>query len=207
MSLSSCARTAFFGVGTLGAEHSNIWLTSRTRMEAERRLLLYGKISHLVISYYSIILIIFNVFSNFFEERYTYYYEINIALSVIILCGSLISHGFRFEKTAASHRDCYLKLQELFSSPLTGQEKDSRYSQILYGYPNHGTQDYNNMIVREILFFKKNLANSTGPILLSKYNIVSFFVWKALLVISVAAVFLIPVVLFGIAHLEFLNGV
>ena len=46
------------------SEVDKIWLTSKARMQAEIRYKIYSLTSHLLLSYYALLMIIFSVFSD-----------------------------------------------------------------------------------------------------------------------------------------------
>ena len=141
----------------------NIWLTSKTRMQAERRYKTYSLISHLFLSYYALLMIFHSILSNTPTTSLSAS-QLNLALSVAIFGVSLVVYGFRFGETAQLHRDCYLRLQKLID--LTNDERKLRadYHEIIAGYPNHSARDFDDLIFDRTFMKKEVLRNSKGPI-------------------------------------------
>lgn len=128
----------------------NIWLTSKTRMQAEKRYKKYSLISHLFLSYYALLLIFLSIFSKSITTPLPLS-QINIALATAIFGASLIVYGFKFGETAQSHRECYLRLQRLIALENDEHELTAQYHEIIAGYPNHSASDYEDLIIDRTL--------------------------------------------------------
>jgi hypothetical protein len=145
----------------------NIWLTSKTRMRAEKRYKTYSLISHLLLSYYAFLLIVHSIFSNPAATSPSSS-QINLALSVAIFGVSIIVYGFNFGETAQLHRDCYLRLQRLLDLVKDEHELLAEYHKILAGYPNHSNDDFEDLIIDRTFVRNTSLRNSKGPIVWTK---------------------------------------
>ena len=144
----------------------NIWLTSKARMEAEKRLKQYDVTSHLVLIWYSLWLLFLSIFSELFEQ---YVGAVGIdnlltffSASVLVL--SVTTWGFKFGSEAALHRDCYLELDVLLAAKSTDEEKQKCYSDILKKYPNHSTFDRDRVLYHRIVEMGETLNNRKGEI-------------------------------------------
>ena len=129
----------------------NVWTTYKCRMNAERRYQSYNLLSHLLTSYYSLLLIVFSIFSSQFPFSAQASQAIGVALSVAAFSLSLILYGFHFSETAIQHRECYLKLQALLWSA-DAENIGKNYAEILQAYPNHSPRDYVALIFEGSMF-------------------------------------------------------
>lgn len=177
----------------------NIWITKKCRMNAETRLNRYSTLAHLLTTYYSLLLIVFTVIN---ENPDQYFTKISLCLSIAILCLSLVMHGFKFGERALMHRQCYLSLNDILSSSSTNEEKISKYTSIIDGYPNHSHIDYVSLIVLNEFSSTKKLKNSEGEIHCTK-SLIGLFVirWIALISFIIFSVSL-PIFYFLATHLH-----
>lgn len=155
-----------------------IWITSKTRMNAERRLRRYDRLSHLLVSYYSLLLILLFVFSDEIFRDESLSQRVGLGLSIAVFVLTLILHGFHFGSTADKFRDCYLKLQKLLSQD--GDVSD-QYDDILQYYPNHEPRDYYDLIVRNWLDGSGIIQSTQGgpAVVPSRLMIVEYFMRRA----------------------------
>lgn len=144
----------------------NIWLTSKARMEAEKRFKHYDVTSHLVLIWYSLWLLCLSIFSELFEPYVGAVGIDNLAtfLSASVLVLSVTTWGFKFGSEAALHRDCYLELDELLAADSSDEEKQNKYSEILKKYPNHSTFDRDTVLHHRITEMGETLKNREGEI-------------------------------------------
>lgn len=154
-----------------------IWITSRIRMMAEKRLLKYNNWSLFLLAYYSVFTVVLSVFSDYFKSFYTYFDGIAVAASVAVLVASLVVGGFRFERTASLYRDCYLSLQRLYEDEGDGSSKQKPYADILVVCPNHSDGDYYDFLVTHIFLDGKKVSSAGEQVKCTKYMIFSF-VWR-----------------------------
>lgn len=125
----------------------SIWMTSKTRMFSEDRYKRYSFLSHLLLSYYSLVMIIISVFSDALSCNVPMYKEVTISFAIVLFGITLIVTGFQFDDVAKSHRECYLRLQKLLSEDLPDDALSKNYHEVLAGYPNHRNWDYDNFII------------------------------------------------------------
>jgi len=149
----------------------NIWLTSKTRMHAERRFKKYNLISHMLLSYYALLLITLSIFSDTIATSIPIS-KINLALSAAIFGASLVVHGFKFGETAQLHRECYLRLQRLISLEDDEQKLNEKYHEIIVGYPNHSARDFDDLIFERVFIKKEPLHNAEGAIQMTSWMLV-----------------------------------
>ncbi|WP_333827574.1 SLATT domain-containing protein [Pararhodobacter sp.] len=130
------------------------WITSKSRMYAEKRLRLYDWVAHLLLSWLSLSVIAWSVVRSSVEngvliDLYT------AILSVFVFAFSVIVFGFKFGENAAQHRECYLRLQKLLDSGASLDEFTQQYHEILAGYGNHGSWDYESVVLSLTLLNKR----------------------------------------------------
>ncbi|PCJ91180.1 MAG: hypothetical protein COA50_16765 [Flavobacteriaceae bacterium] len=159
------------------------WITAKSRIYAENRFRRYELMSHLLLSIYSIAIIALTIFKEFLPEgapvdAYT------IVYSVLALSASIIVFGFRFGETAALHRECYLRLQELHDSHDDAAEIERNYHSILSSYPNHSDLDYARLVLSRTFPNNRNglKRNDGTPIMwnfgmLMRWCIHQLFFW------------------------------
>lgn len=144
-------------------EANKIWITSKTRMQAETRYKTYSLTSHLLLSHYALLMVVFSIFSDSITTSLPLA-QINIALSTAIFGVSLIVYGFKFGQTAQLHRECYLRLQRLIALVDDERELKAQYHEIIAGYPNHSAKDYDDLIIDRTLMKNESIYNSNGPV-------------------------------------------
>lgn len=144
-------------------EADNIWLTSKARMQAETRYKTYSLTSHLLLSYYALLMVVYSIFSDSITTSLSLA-QINIALSTAIFGVSLIVYGFKFGQTAQLHRECYLRLQRLIALVDDEHELKVQYHEIIAGYPNHSAKDYDDLIIDRTFMKNESIYNSNGSV-------------------------------------------
>jgi hypothetical protein len=179
-----------------------IWFTYKDRVYAEQRFRFYAVTGHLLITWYSFLLIILSVF----EDKVNGYLHhdivdtIAIILSILLFGASLIFYGFKFEEKAASFRECYLALQKITQGQASPATKMREYHKILAHYPNHHDRDHNRFVF-ERWQAGKTLRDAEGDIpvtwslilggyfrLISKWLAVTIAIaWPLIVAIVVAA--------------------
>jgi len=176
-----------------GDKFGNIWITSRTRMQAHSRYLGYDLLSHVVLTSYSVILLAFSVFSDHLlaTKIGPYLTEVSIVLSLSVLCASLVIWGLKFGKTADQHRDCYLALQKLYEDQ-ERREENSAYHKILEQYPNHSTFDYEAMLYKQVWSHGKTVEDREGAIAFGNFRWLKFLLVRLLRLIAAAVLVTFP---------------
>lgn len=172
---------------------NRIWITSKSRITAEKRLKHYDVVAHVSLSLLSTIIVGISVFADNFPTsapiaKYT------IVLSILVLVFSVIVFGFRFGQSATLHRECYLRLDKLRDKNLSAEELQQEYHEILSAYPNHSSLDYEKLILDRTLFSKAGMTDSLGTSLswtlpmLVKYAFSFLVLWSIPIVIIVGSV-------------------
>lgn len=142
---------------------NKIYLTSKTRMTAEARVRSTAATFHYLISWYSFCLIVLTIgqLSNRFDVPFGDL--LAVALSIALFALSLFVYGERYHERADQFRDCYLKLQELYTSNITAEEKMSSYARVLEQYENQRSYDYDAMLFDAWIRGQK-LQNASGNV-------------------------------------------
>ena len=125
---------------------NRIWITAKSRIYSEKRFRRYDVASHLLLVLLSLTVITITLLdaSHSSQEQIDTY---TIIFSVFILVASIVVFGFRFGETAALHRECYLRLQQLYDSREKADEVERCYHEILAAYPNHTDFDYDCLVL------------------------------------------------------------
>lgn len=179
-------------IDTKSIKH-RIWLTSKSRMQAEKRYAMYDNVSHIILCVFSIILIGIAVFSKRFPENvpvdaYTIWF------SVWVIVFSVAVFGFGFGKKAVLHRECYIRLQKLHDSRSKAQVIESEYHDIISSYPNHSDSDFDRLILNRTLFNSAGITDPKGNslnwnwIMLSKFLVSQLLFWFSPIIIFVLSV-------------------
>jgi hypothetical protein len=145
-------------------------------MLSENRYRPYGLSSHVLLSYYALWLIIFSLFGAELSASIGLFDKIITTLSIATFTCSLVLHGFRFSETADKHRECYLRLQRLYSTAADSAHLAENYHEILLAYPNHASRDYHDFVVQRARLAKDPPLSATGsPICATWYMIMAYW--------------------------------
>ena len=176
---------------------NRIWLTSKIRMQAEKRYAMYDNVAHLILCVFSVTLLGLTVFSKEFSETVPVdAYAIWFSVWVIVF--SVVVFGFSFGRTSILHRECYLRLQNLYDSRADVNEIERTYHDIISSYPNHSDADFDRLILNRTLFHSAELTDPRGnPLtwnwfILSKFLASQLLFWLSplfILVVSVGSIF------------------
>lgn len=176
---------------------NKIWLTSKTRMQAEKRYAMYDNMAHIILCVFSIALIGLTVFSKRLPQTVPIdAYAVWFSVWVIVF--SVVVFGFAFGKTSVLHRECYLRLQKLYDSRADAKDIENSYHEIMSSYPNHSDTDYNRLILSRTLFHSGVLFDPSGQSLkwnwfmIGKFLVSQVVFWLSpilVLVISVGSIF------------------
>jgi hypothetical protein len=128
---------------------ARIWLTYKTRIISEKRFKGYALVSHLALTWYAFLSIVFSIFQTNIAktlgvEGAT---QASLVIAVLTFGLSLIIYGFKFEEYARVHRDCYLRMQSVYQSNSTDDVKLDEYRKLLEHYPNHSARDYQRFLM------------------------------------------------------------
>lgn len=133
------------------ADHTmaRIWLTYKTRMHSEARYKNYALVSHLALTWYAFLSIVFSIYQENISEHLgsSGANQASLVISVLTFGLSLIIYGFRFEDNARTHRDCYLRMQSVYQSSDADHDKLDQYRKLLDHYPNHSNRDYQRLLL------------------------------------------------------------
>ena len=177
---------------------ARIWLTSKSRMNAEARFRKYNQITHILLCLLSVILISITVLSGSLPAQVPVD-AYSVVFSVFILAFSIVVFGFNFGETSVLHRECYLSLQKLYDSRDSAEEIERNYHSILSSYPNHSNLDYERLVLSKTFPQKKGMSDPNGvPIswdmwMLIKQCFHEIIIWGlslGLLILSVGSMFL-----------------
>jgi hypothetical protein len=104
-------------------------------------------------------------------------------IATFVFAFSIISFGFKFGETAASFRECYLRLQKLYESSEGEAKLSAEYHEILGGYGNHAERDYESFVLSRTLFDNKSIWDRRGnaidwnPWMLAKWILRTGLYW------------------------------
>lgn len=165
-------------------------------MVAEKRALRNNFLSLIILTYYSICVLILSFFSEYFSNYYSQFVGLSTTASVVVLVSSLVVSGFGFERTAWLHRECYLSLQKIYDSKLSEEHKNQRYHRTLTLYPNHSSSDYHDFLVQYIFFDRKHIFNNGIEVTYTTVILIWFFARKSTYILFIIIAFGGPVVFF-----------
>ncbi|MEG3146447.1 SLATT domain-containing protein [Sphingomonas sp. RT2P30] len=152
---------------------SRIWLTYKARINSERRFRRYALLSHLGLSWYAFLSIVFSIYQGSVATKIgeSSASQTSLIISVLTFGLSLVIYGFKFDDVANQHRDCYLRMQAIYKSQCDAQTKLNQYHDLLIHYPNHSTSDYDNLLFDA---WKRGdaISNEDGKITLGTYVVV-----------------------------------
>ena len=126
-----------------------IWNTRKCRIYTEKRLLLKEKLSQILTIWYSLFIVFLSIWS-YANKKYNIDLSILFA-SIAILVSSVFLYSQRFSERAMHIRQCYIKLDKLYSRSKRAEEsKDTNlideihneYSDVLLNVENHIDFDY-----------------------------------------------------------------
>jgi hypothetical protein len=173
-----------------------IWITRKVRIIAEQRLLKWSMISQVFMIFFSLIMVFCSIWN--FTQQNTYSDSVLLCGSIAILAISIFLTSQRFSERALAMRNCYIRLDELYTYTLNIEEsKDSksmqevikRYNDILLNVENHSEYDYLNL-----RFSLRKQKNTTLPEF-TKLDYCDFLLETFIRIISIIFLFLVPLVL------------
>ena len=165
-----------------------IWLTSHSRMIAEKRYRTYDTVSHLLLSWLSLSVIAWAVVrssqaSSVVLDTYT------AVLSVFVFAFSIITFGFRFGETATLHRECYLRLQKLHDRAVDAETLTSQYHEILGAYSNHNDCDFESLVLEKTLLNRRKMWGKDGQEINWTFSMLGTFVLRKIAFWLIAVAF------------------
>jgi hypothetical protein len=126
-----------------------IWITRKTRIYTEQRLIKMNTISNILVVWYSSILVCLTIWNLQFPNN-----KLNIYLvfgSIAVLIASIVLTSQKYSERSIAMRNCYIKLDELYSKVKNAEGKsdnisirdfESEYSGIIQNIENHSDYDY-----------------------------------------------------------------
>lgn len=146
-----------------------IYLTYKTRMVTEARLIGAAKFYNALMSWYSFCLIFFSL-----SQVFGYYSSANATL--VFSAASIGLFGLSIHisaqnnwERAAEFRSCYLKLKSLYESNLPETAKLKKYAEILEMFENQTEDDFDEMVCGAI-HRGQRLYDSNGEIRPTNYT-------------------------------------
>lgn len=181
---------------------NSIWITSHSRMVAEKRFRTYDNVSSFLLSWLSLSVLAWavvhaNTTPNVFLDTYT------ALVSVFVFAFSIITFGFRFGETAVLYRECYLRLQKLHDCGDGEAEVISQYHEILGGYANHSDADFETLVIQRTCLTKREIRGGDGKLIVwTRSMLVSFIVRNAAFWLSALAIFALGAVPYYVIFLH-----
>lgn len=148
----------------------NVWITSKSRMQSEKRCNTYFHAGQLLLPYYAFWMIVTSQFADKLSERVNAFDEITLSISIFLFAMTLIVAVFRFDEKGRVHRSCYLELQRILAEIDDDTALRKEYNKIMERHPNHSTTDYEDLLIDRFLKGDK-IKNSEGDIS------VGFYIW------------------------------
>ncbi|MES2337107.1 MAG: SLATT domain-containing protein [Pseudomonadota bacterium] len=178
-------------------EIARIWLTYKTRIISERRLKAYALVSHLALSWYAFLSIVLTIYQNNLAAQLgaTAATQASLVISVLTFGLSLIIYGFKFEESARTFRECYLRMQSIYQSAEPDSVKLSEYSRALDHYPNHASRDYEAMLFETWKAGRTLYGTDGQPIAFGIARILASYARTFLWIASLAIIFGGPLVI------------
>lgn len=170
-----------------------IYITYKTRMTTEARLRKTAQISHILLSWYAVCLIILSMIDISGKFQIANSNMISAAVSVATFGLSLFIYGERYNERADQFKNCYLKLKQLYESSIKIEQKMKKYSQILEQYENQSDKDYDEMVF-DAWLRGQALENACGPIENSMLIFCRILAWRLFRYAVIGALFVAPLV-------------
>lgn len=171
-------------------------------MAAHEKFVRLDRLSHVLLTVYSVALLGFSVFQPHLANSRIgpYSSEIAIVLSLSILCASLVIWGLDFGNKARDHRDCYLALQRLYDSNVEDYEKKAKYQEILEAHPNHSDLDYERFLFRKILINGGEIRNSKGLVAIGFWRGLRYILTELLCLFALLLLVLSPIIVIYVIY-------
>lgn len=173
---------------------ARIWLTYKARIISEKRFNRYAVISHLALTWYAFLSIVFSIYQTDIAKTLGVVgaNQASLVMAVLTFGLSLVIYGFKFEDAARVHRECYLRMQSLYQSSKSDEIKLEEYRKLLDHFPNHSSGDY-----QELLFSGwksgRSLSGTDGnPIKFNYKDAVVVYLNRSISFSLFALIFIIP---------------
>lgn len=180
----------------MSALSEKIWITRKTRIYTEQRLLNKSLITQAVMIFYSFFLVAFSLWNLIQPNNHLEIYS--IVSSIAVLVSSIFISSQRFSERAMMIRNCYISLDELYSKVLRIEQignKDkieqieSEYTNILLNVENHSDYDY-----LSLRYSLRNNRNTTLPKFTFK-DCVDYFISKIYRILLTMIIITLPFIM------------
>ena len=178
---------------------NKIWLTRKSRIYTEQRLLKKSIITQVIMVFYSFLLVSLSIWMLVKPDEYLEIYLTSFSIAVLI--SSVFMFSQRYSERAMMVRNCYIRLDELYSKAIRieGMNEEDRISQIeseytniLINVENHSDYDY--------LCMRYSLRNSEDSSLqkFNKIDYVRYFYSRSIRGLLTIIIFILPFIMFCI---------
>lgn len=126
-----------------------VWVTRKTRIHTEERLLAYSNISQVLMIWYSLVLVYLSILN--LQTNDLRLNQLSAFASIVVLVLSVQITAQKFTERSIAMRNCYIKLDELYSKVKRAEQADDRemlqhleseYTGLLINIENHSEYDY-----------------------------------------------------------------
>ncbi|MBV6512650.1 MAG: hypothetical protein FMNOHCHN_02159 [Ignavibacteriaceae bacterium] len=171
-----------------------IWLTRKCRIQASTRLERFDLNSKIIINYYSLFIVILSLYSLVKPDP-----AMGISLtsaSILVLVASLFITSRNFKERSISHKQCYIKLDELMHKVKDSEENNKvgslstltrSYASVLNLTENHSEYDY--------LKVKYYSLRDKEYLAIKKIEIAKLFLYWGINTILLLVLFLLPLLI------------
>lgn len=187
----------FYQLGIVMSSLSNkIWITRKTRIYTEQRLLKKSSITQAVMIFYSFLLVALSIWVLVNPDKHLEIYL--IVSSVAILISSIFISSQRYSERAMMIRNCYIRLDELCSranilEKMNDEERisqvESEYTNILINVENHSDYDY--LCMRYSL---RNIEDSYLP-KFTNHDYIRYILSKFIRGLIIIIIFVLPFII------------
>ena len=179
-----------------------IWLTSRTRMQTEKRLLSAAFHSNTILFWYSFFGVVVAVYNLALRTDSASQPVAWVILSILILAMSGFIQGFRFGTRATTVKQCYENLsalnQKLQQGQIDDEQASNQYQAILDSCENHTIADYYEMLCINYLQKSGKSRLKNAP---TCYIWLCFIINRVKHCILIVTLYAFPVILYWILEL------
>jgi hypothetical protein len=180
-------------------EKGKIWITSKARMQAEKRLLSHANQSQYLLLWYSFSTIAVSIYYLKFNVNSPYSDIVWVEFSLLVCIVSVFIQTNTFKERAALIKECYIKLGALDSrsNEMTDEIVTEEYKAILETCENHVSRDHYRAICEVYLLTptNKRIELTHTPTLYVWANCIFSFI-SAILVL--ATLYSLPLLIFYI---------
>lgn len=172
---------------------NKIWITRKARINAEERLEKFDFLTQMLINYYTLVIVGLSIWTLYDESNAKLISVITIIASVLLFGLSIFVNARNFKIRSLTFKSCYIKLDEIYNecellkdSPDKLSLEDiskiqKKYNKVMNSIENHTPMDY------------LKVLNNTSEISKSQWCYFNFK--RALFIISIAIIILLPLML------------